>query len=152
MQVSPHRDGKNSNLLDSVFVYGKDFRGGRLIFGNLGVSVCADPGYSVHRRFEILDNSVSNILPLAHSNLPPLCITLSLYSHAEVYSGPVQVLAARGGGLQFSDGKMWLPFTPAGFSIDTFCNLLRKEENQWKKKYQSLVAAWEFLKKRQEGF
>ncbi|EGG07539.1 uncharacterized protein MELLADRAFT_62535 [Melampsora larici-populina 98AG31] len=86
MQVAPHQDGKNSDLLDSVFIYGKGYTGGRMVFGSLGVSVCGDPGYSTHGRFKFLDHAVSPILALSGST-PPLRISLALYSHADVYSG-----------------------------------------------------------------
>lgn len=48
LQVAQHWDGKNWNLLDCVFICGRNFKGGWLLFGSLGVSLCADPGYSIH--------------------------------------------------------------------------------------------------------
>lgn len=135
-QVAPHRDGKNSNLLDSVFIYGRNFTGGRFIFSSLGVSVCADPGYSIHGRFNLLEHAVSTILPGPDMSSPPLRVSLALYSHADVYAGPARVSAARSGTSQFSDQSMWLPFAPTKFSIDTCCKILRNEENKWRKKFK----------------
>ncbi|EGG08112.1 uncharacterized protein MELLADRAFT_105290 [Melampsora larici-populina 98AG31] len=94
-QVAPHRDGKNCNLIDSVFAYGRDYAGGRWLFASLGVSLCTDPGYSVHAFFKYLDHAVDTILPT--SEKPPLRISLALYSHADVYSGPARVAGARVG-------------------------------------------------------
>ncbi|KAH9820228.1 hypothetical protein DFH28DRAFT_1093465 [Melampsora americana] len=107
LQVGSHQDSKNSNLLDSVFYYGKGFTGGRMVFGALGISVCGNPGYSTHVT-PILAKSVAT---------PPLCISLTLYSHADY----------------FSDPEMRLPFPSTDFSIDTCCKILRKHENQWRK-------------------
>ncbi|EGG02570.1 uncharacterized protein MELLADRAFT_66273 [Melampsora larici-populina 98AG31] len=132
LQVAPHRDGKNSNLLDSVFYHGRNYQGGRLIFPVLGVSVCADPGYSVHARFKFLEHGVSSILP-TDSTSPPLRISLALYSHAQLYASVARVSAARNG-LHFSDTEMWLPFPPPNFSIDVCRKILRKQENSWRKK------------------
>ncbi|KAH9807526.1 hypothetical protein DFH28DRAFT_1138971 [Melampsora americana] len=132
LQVGSHRDSKNSNLLDSVFYYGKGFTGGRMVFGALGISVCGNPGYSTHGRFKFLDHSVTPILAKSVAT-PPLCISLALYSHADVYSGPARVSGARKGKGYFSDPEMWLPFPPTDFSIDTCCKILRKHENQWQK-------------------
>ncbi|EGG11559.1 uncharacterized protein MELLADRAFT_102585 [Melampsora larici-populina 98AG31] len=136
MQVGTHRDGKNSNLLDSVFFYGQNYTGGRFLFGSLGVSLCADPGYSIHARFKLLDHGVSHILQGPDIKLPPLRISLALYAHAETYAGPARVSAARRGisKAQFSDSLLWLPFPPPNFSITTCRTLLRKEEESWKKK------------------
>ncbi|EGF99617.1 uncharacterized protein MELLADRAFT_68420 [Melampsora larici-populina 98AG31] len=137
LQIGTHRDIKNSNLLDSVFFYGRNYTGGRLDFGSLGVSLCADPGYSIHARFKLFDHGVSPILPGADINLPPLRISLALYAHADTYSGPARVSAARRNNINnalFSDSAMWLPFPPSNFSINTCRKILRKEEESWKKK------------------
>ncbi|EGG03249.1 uncharacterized protein MELLADRAFT_65669 [Melampsora larici-populina 98AG31] len=134
LQVGCHRDGKNSNLLDSVFFYGRNYKGGRLCFGSLGVSLCADPGYSIHARFKLLDHGVSPILQGPDINSPPLRISLALYAHADTYSGPARVSAARRNRAEFSDASMWLPFPPNNFSITTCRKILRKEEETWKKK------------------
>ncbi|KAH9823850.1 hypothetical protein DFH28DRAFT_879047 [Melampsora americana] len=93
MQVALHRDGKNCNLIDSVFAYGRDYTSGHWIFSSLGVSFCADPGYLVHAFFKYLDHAVDTILPT--SDKPPQQILLALYLHADFYSGPARISGAR---------------------------------------------------------
>lgn len=127
-------------------MYGRDFQGGRLIFGALGCSVCADHGYSVHGRFKLLEHAVSTILPLPNLEKPPLRISVALYSHAEVYAGPARVSAARKGISisEFSDSSMWIPFPSKKFSLNDCCEILKEEEKGWRKKYWSHVAVKNF--------
>ncbi|KAH9810730.1 hypothetical protein DFH28DRAFT_1131900 [Melampsora americana] len=137
IQVAPHRDGKNSNLIDSVFAYGRNYSAGRWNFGSLGVSFCADPGYSLHARFKFLDHSVGTILPIPGSTDLPLRVSVALYSHADVYASTARVSGARSssvGRAQYSDHSMRLPFPPPEFSVPTCRKLLRREENQWRDK------------------
>lgn len=134
IQVAPHQDSKNSNLLDSVFFYGRNFTGGRLVLSSLGVSLSAQPGYSIHARFKFLEHAVSPILTGADPHAPPLRISLALYSRADVYASAARVSAARKGPAHFSDWSMWLPFPPPNFSITTCCKILRGEEEHWKEK------------------
>ncbi|EGG06691.1 uncharacterized protein MELLADRAFT_106551 [Melampsora larici-populina 98AG31] len=144
IQVAPHRDGKNSNLIDSVFAYGRDYSGGRWNFGSLGVSFCADPGYSLHARFKFLDHSVATILPIPGSRNRPLRVSVALYSHADVYASTARVSGARSdciGRARYSDGSMRLPFPPPGFSVPTFRKVLRKEEKKWRHKARAASAA-----------
>lgn len=121
-----------------MFFYGRNFTGGRFIFTSLGVSVCADPGYSFHARFKLLEHAVGTIRPGPDIHSPPLRVSLALYSHADVYAGPARVSAARRGSAHFSDQSMWLPFAPTNFQIDTCCKILRKEENKWRIKFKKI--------------
>ncbi|EGG04013.1 uncharacterized protein MELLADRAFT_65209 [Melampsora larici-populina 98AG31] len=131
IQVAPHWDGKNSNPIDSVFAYGQDNSAGHWNFGLLGVSFCADPGYSLHACFKFLDHSVATILPIVDSKKLPLQISMALYSHANVYASTARVSGARSGGFgraQYIDASMMLPFPPAQFLVPT-CRKLLEEKN-----------------------
>ncbi|KAH9806921.1 hypothetical protein DFH28DRAFT_1090440 [Melampsora americana] len=130
IQVAPHRDGMNSNLIDSVFAYGRDYVGGRWLFGFLGISFCANPGYSAHGFFKYLDHAVETIVPT--SDKPP-----SAY-HLPCTLMPLES-AARAG--KYNESLWWLPFPSPDFSVEICRKILRKEENQWKKLYNTELSA-----------
>ncbi|KAH9813104.1 hypothetical protein DFH28DRAFT_1083884 [Melampsora americana] len=115
----------NPNVIDSVFPYGQNYSGGQWNFGPLGVSFCANLGYSLHAWFKYLDHSVGPIILIPQSESPPLQVLLALYSHADVYSSTARVAG-------YSDTSMWLPFPLARLSVLICRKVSRKRENQWR--------------------
>lgn len=102
-----------------------------MILGGLGVSLCGQPGYSVHARFKFLHHWVSNILPTDPDRLP-MRQSLALYSQAKIYDSAARVSGAQKEPAVFSDSSMWLPFPPSNFSVDECKRLLRAQENHWR--------------------
>lgn len=145
-QVPHHRDGKNSPLFDSVMSTGENYVGARMIFADLGVSFCGDPGYSVHGPFRVLVHTISHIIPGSDPSLPPLRMALALYSHADIFAGAARMSAKTQKLGVFSDSELWLPYFPADVSVDKACTALNVEykrlksvfkNKQWLKKNQS---------------
>ncbi|KAH9811634.1 hypothetical protein DFH28DRAFT_1179180 [Melampsora americana] len=137
MQVDHHRDGHNATLFASANFFGKHYSGGELILNYLGYAICGAPGHSVHGAFDILMHGVSTITPVSNDKDEPMQrICMAIYSHADVFAG-----AARFSGLKqtpkvFSDRRLWIPFYPAEFCLQSICDIFKAEKKRLYAKYQ----------------
>ncbi|EGG11088.1 uncharacterized protein MELLADRAFT_60066 [Melampsora larici-populina 98AG31] len=138
MQCNYHRDGKNSNLLDSVFFLGEGYKGARFVLADLGVTLCGDHGYSVHGMFKVLVHSVTHIHPDPDRNQPPQRISLAIYNHADAYAGIARYAAAHDQSGLFSKVSLWLPFSPGNFSVSDSVKILRDAGKAIGKEYEEM--------------
>lgn len=136
-QVEYHWDGNNSFIYDAVFTLGRNFDGGDLILPYIGYVCRGTHGYSVHAPFKIFLHGVSQIRPLSDLH-PPLRISMALYSHSDVYAGVARFAAQILGQGKFSEGLLWLPFFPKGFTVAAFQYLLDQEEKHLHAQYRDV--------------
>lgn len=138
MQCDYHRDGKNSNLIDSVFFLGEAYTGARFVLADLGVTLCGDHGYSVHGAFKVLLHSVTHLLPQPNNTQPPQRISLAIYNHADVFAGIARYSAANDQSKLFSNPSLWLPLSPCDFSVSDSVKNLRDAGKQIDKDYRKM--------------
>ncbi|EGG10349.1 uncharacterized protein MELLADRAFT_60536 [Melampsora larici-populina 98AG31] len=138
MQCDYHQDGKNSNLLDSVFFLGSGYTGARFALPDLGVTLCGDHGYSVHGLFKVLLHSVTHILRQPGHAQPPQRISLAIYNHADLFAGVARYSAAKDYSGLFSNPLLWLPLSPCNFSVSESVKTLRDAGKQIWKDYKHM--------------
>ncbi|KAG0148700.1 hypothetical protein CROQUDRAFT_40963, partial [Cronartium quercuum f. sp. fusiforme G11] len=131
-QHAPHLSNVfNATILDSVMVVVQHFQGTEYLFPTLGVA----NGFSMHEPFKNIEHGVGNILPVSEDGLPPDCMAIPLYSHADVYEGVAHHVASNSSDSDFSCSKFWFPFYTPDFDVQKCCARLMEEEKRLFKEY-----------------